>query len=255
MRLWLARIILPCSGILTVLALWEIGGRIMGDALFAPVSSVAPEYLRLVRDGVMLRELAMSLQQMLIGFGLALLVGIPLGTLMGRSQLADAIFQPWVSMLIVTSVAALVPLFIMLFGTGLAFRVAVVFMASAWYVVITVYHGARGIDPRFIDVAQSFAAGRWLFFTSVLLPALFPYLITATRVGIVHAIRAMVVAEMFVIVGYGALIHKSGLDVSTAPMLGLLITLMAVSMAASALLRVAGRLSAPWYDERTAQGQ
>ncbi len=67
-----------------------------------------------------------------------------------------------------------------------------------------------------------------------------------------HAIRAMVVAEMYVIVGYGGLIHKTGLDVSTAPLLGLLLTLMAVNILSTWLLRLAGDWLAPWYKARTA---
>jgi ABC-type nitrate/sulfonate/bicarbonate transport system permease component len=154
-------------------------------------------------------------------------------------------------MFVVISVAALVPLFILLFGSGFAFRVAIVFMASAWYIVLTTYHGARGVEPRFLDVARSFGASRRAVFWKVLLPALYPYLITGARIGLVHAIRAMVVAEMYVIVGYGGLIHKTGLSTSTAPLLGLLITLMVVSMLANTTLYVAGRRLAPWYRERT----
>jgi ABC-type nitrate/sulfonate/bicarbonate transport system permease component len=243
---------LQAIGILAVLLIWEMVGRIMGEALFAPASVVATEYLALLRDGTMLTELFGSLQQMLAGFGLACVVGMPLGIAMGRSRACDVIVHPWVSMFVVISVAALVPLFILLFGSGFGFRVAIVFMASAWYIVLTTYHGARGVEPRFLDVARSFAASRRVVFWKVLMPALYPYLITGARIGLVHAIRAMVVAEMYVIVGYGGLIHKTGLSLSTAPLLGLLITLMAVSLLANGLLRIAGRRMAPWYEERRA---
>ena len=246
------RVSLQLAGIAITLVVWEVVGRIMGEALFAPVSVVVTEYLALLRDGTMLAELFGSLQQMLVGFGLACVIGMPLGIAMGRSRACDVIFHPWVSMFVVISVAALVPLFILLFGSGFAFRVAIVFMASAWYIVLTTYHGARGVEPRFLDVARSFAASRGAVFWKVLLPALYPYLITGARIGLVHAIRAMVVAEMYVIVGYGGLIHKTGLSMSTAPLLGLLITLMAVSMLANTALSVAGRRMAPWYEERRA---
>jgi ABC-type nitrate/sulfonate/bicarbonate transport system permease component len=89
-------------------------------------------------------------------------------------------------------------------------------------------------------------------FWKVMLPALYPYLLTGARIGLVHAIRAMVVAEMYVIVGYGGLIHKTGLQSSTAPLMGLLLTLMAVSILANLGLRRIGRRLAPWYEVRTA---
>jgi ABC-type nitrate/sulfonate/bicarbonate transport system permease component len=248
----LQRLLLPGTGILVALAIWELVGRAMGEALMAPPSKVLVGYFTLLREGTMLAELAGSLRQMFVGFALACVVSMPLGVAMGRSKTCDVIFHPWVSMFVVISVAALVPLFLLLFGSGFQFRVAIVFMASAWYMVLTTYHGGRGINPRYTDVARSFAASRLQLFWKVLLPALYPYLITGARIGLVHAIRAMVVAEMYVIVGYGGLIHKTGLLVSTAPLLGLLLTLMGVSILANWTLYLVGRWLAPWYEDRTA---
>jgi len=237
-------------GIAVALAVWELAGRALGADLFAPPTVVFPEYVALLREGQMLRELASSLRQMIVGYGVACLIGIPLGVAMGRSRVCDALLHPWLSMFVVTSVASLVPLFILVFGTGFMFRAAIVFVASIWYVMLTVYHGARGIEPRFIDVGRSFGANRWRAFREILLPALYPYVITAMRIGLVHAIRAMVVAEMFIIVGYGGLIYRAGLSLSTAPLLALLVTLMLVGVAANALLRSGAQLIAPWYERR-----
>jgi len=245
------RLAWQAAGILLTLCLWEVIGRTMGESLLAAPSVVLGDYVTLLREGTMLAELAGSLRQMFVGFGLACLLGMPMGVAMGRSRVCDMLLHPWVSMFVVTSVAALVPLFLLLFGIGLEFRVAIVFMASVWYIVLTTYQGARGIEPRFLDVGRSFTASHLQVFRKIMLPALYPYLVTGARIGLVHAIRAMVVAEMYVIVGYGGLIHKTGLDVSTAPLLGLLLTLMAVSLVANWLLRVVGRILAPWYEQRT----
>jgi ABC-type nitrate/sulfonate/bicarbonate transport system permease component len=151
-------------------------------------------------------------------------------------------------MFVVTSTAALIPLFILFLGTGLMLRVTIVFLASVWYITLTTYNGARGISPQQIAVARSFSASRLQIFCKVTLPALYPYLLTGARIGIVHAIRAMVLAEMFVIIGYGALMHRSGLSLDTGPLLGLLITLMIVSLFFNWVLGAAGRWVAPWYD-------
>jgi ABC-type nitrate/sulfonate/bicarbonate transport system permease component len=239
-------------GIAVALALWELCGRAVGVNLFAPPSIVLVEFGQLVREGQIFIELATSLRQMLVGFGLACLLGLPLGVAMGRSRVVDALFHPWLSMFVVTSVAALVPLFVLVFGTGFWFRAAIVFVASVWYVMLTVYHGARGIEPRFIDVGRSFGAGRLRAFWTILMPALYPYIVAAMRIGLVHAIRAMVVAEMFIILGYGGMIYRAGYSASTAPLLALLVTLMSASIAANEALRVVGRWLAPWYEEQMA---
>ncbi|MDJ0391243.1 ABC transporter permease subunit [Roseomonas sp. E05] len=233
-------------GIVVALGAWEIGGRMLGDGLLAPPSSVLAAFPALLRDG-MAEALGTAMLQMLVGYACALLVGIPLGVLMGRSRMADRLLHPWLSMLLVTSTAALVPLFILIFGTGMAFCGALVFMASAFYIMLTAYQGARGIDRRLMAVARSFGATRMQAFRMVLLPGLFPYLVTGARVGLVHAIRAMVMAQMFVMVGFGGLIAQSGFDASTAGLLALLVTIMLVSLALNRALDATGHRLAPWY--------
>ena len=250
MKATLQRLALPALGFASLLLVWEIAGRIAGPALFAPPSSVAVDYVGLLRQGDMLRELSSSLRQMAVGFIAACVVGMPLGAVMGRSAVADAIFRPWVSMFVVTSTAALIPLFILFLGTGLMLRVTIVFLASVWYITLTTYNGASGISPQQIAVARSFSASPLQIFWKVILPALYPYLLTGARIGIVHAIRAMVLAEMFVIIGYGALMHRSGLSLDTGQLLGLLITLMLVSLFFNWLLGATGRWLAPWYDQQ-----
>jgi ABC-type nitrate/sulfonate/bicarbonate transport system permease component len=244
------RIMLPCIGIALFLVIWELAGRSLGAAILAPPSIVAADYLELLRQGDMLRELALSLRQMAIGYVAACVIGMPLGVVMGRSRVADAIFHPWVAMFVVTSTAALIPLLILFLGTGIWLRVTVVFLSTVFYVVLTTYNGARGIAPNQLAVGRAFGAGRLQIFRKIMIPATYPYLLTAARIGLIHAIRAMVTAELFVIVGYGGLIHQSGLSIETGPLLGLILTLMVVSLLGDLLLRGIGRWVAPWYEQQ-----
>jgi ABC-type nitrate/sulfonate/bicarbonate transport system permease component len=200
----------------------------------------------------MLTELASSLRQMLMGFGLACVIGMPLGILMGRVRIVEWVMTPWIGMMVVTSVAAMVPLFLLILGTGFAFRVTIVFVASVWYIVMTAYNGARGSDPGLLSVARSFGASPLQTTIKVVLPSVYPYLIAGARIGLIHAIRAMVMAEMFVILGYGGLIHQTGMMADTEPLIGLLVTLMFVSVLATWLLRVLGNKAAPGYEQRVA---
>ena len=244
------KFLLQCTGVFIVLAVWEVVGRYLGEFLLAAPSLVFVTYIELLMDGEMMVELAKSLRQMLIGYGFACVIGMPLGAVMGRVRIIDALVHPWISMIVVTSVAALLPIFILLFGTGFQLRVAIVFVASIGYVVLTAYHGARAIESRYVDVSKSFGANRIHMYQKVVMPALFPYLITGARLGLVHAIRAMVVAEMFIITGYGGLIFQTGLDISTAPILAYLVTIMAVSIGTNLILRRFGQRVAPWYAAR-----
>lgn len=244
------RITLPVLGFAILLMIWELAGYRLGNALLAPPSEVAADYLALLADGEMLRELALSLRQMAVGFLLACVIGMPLGIAMGRSAAARAIALPWVSMFVVTSTAALIPVFILLLGTGLTLRITVVFLSCVWYITLTAYNGARSISPEQLAVARSFSASRAQIFWKVSTPTLYPHLITGSRIGLTHAIRAMVVAEMFVITGYGGLIHRNGLSIDTGPLLGLLVTLAIVSLLCNWALRAAGQRLAPWYEQQ-----
>lgn len=245
-RAWALRV----AGVAVFLLLWEVAGRMLGDALFAPFSAVISGFPATVRDYKLFTELAGSFQQLVLGYLLGCAVGIVLGTAMGRSALLDALLRPWVSMMFVTSIASLVPLFIIIFGFGLAFRVAIVFMATVWYVLLVTYHGARGVSPGLLQTAQAFAASRTQTFFKVLLPALYPYILAGMRIGLAHAIRAMVIAEMYVIVGFGGVVYNAGVEISTVPLIGALLTIMVVGVALTETLKWLGRKTAPWYEER-----
>ena len=241
---------LPVAGFTVILVAWEIAGRMLGDMLLSPPSTVLPLLVSILGEGRALYELADSMGQMLVGFALACLIGMPLGTLMGRVRFIDALVHPWISMLVVTSVAALVPIVILLLGTGMAMRVAIVFLGSVGYVLLTAYHGARGIDAKLVDAARSFSVGGVALYCKVLLPALYPYLVTGARLGLIHAIRAIIMAEMFVVTGYGGLIFQTGLDLSVGPLLAYLMLLMIFSTTATAILQRIGNATAPWYEAR-----
>lgn len=245
-QIWSLRL----AGIATFALAWEITGRIFGDVLFAPFSAVVAGFPATVRDYKLFTELAGSFQQLMLGYLLGCFVGVVLGVMMGRSAIIDGLMQPWVSMMFVTSIASLVPLFIITLGFGLLFRIAIVFMAAVWYVLLVTYHGARGLSPELLQTARAFGTSRTQTFFKVMLPALYPYILTGMRIGLAHAIRAMVIAEMYVIVGFGGVVYNSGMETSTVSLLGSLVTIMLVGAALTELLKWLARWTAPWYEER-----
>ncbi len=239
-------LLLRLSGLSLFLLAWEAAGRSLGDALLAPPSSVALEMWALAGDAQTLRVIWQSLAPALVGFAISCAIGMPLGAIMGRSKLADALLHPWMSLFVVTSVAAIVPILILLLGTGWWFVVAVVVLSSVWYVVLTTYQGAVRIERRLLDVGRSFGASRLQAFRTIMLPALFPYLLAGARIGLVHAVRSVVLAQLFILTGIGGLLQEAGMDISTARLLSLLVVIMGIGLAASSGLgRVADWL-APW---------
>lgn len=249
-RRWMLRI----AGIAVFLAVWEILGRVLGESLFAAPTRVIAAYPETVREYKLFVELASSFRQLVAGYLLGVVAGVTLGIAMGRSRTLDLLLQPWVSMMFVTAIASLVPLFIVIFGFGLAFRIAIVFMATVWYVLLNCYHGAQAVSPDLLQTARSFDATRMQTFFKVLLPALYPYILAGMRIGLAHAIRAMVIAEMYVIVGFGGAVYNAGLEITTAPLMGTLLTIMVAGVVLTEALKWLGRRTAPWYDDRRSPG-
>jgi len=237
-------------GILLVLAVWQVAGMRLGDTLLATPLQVAQALPSTLADAVFWRALWSALWQMLVGYVLALAVGIPLGIAMGRSTAVRILVKPWACMFVVVSAAALVPLFIILMGRGLLLGVSIVFAATVWYAVLTMMEAARSVSPNLLNAARSFGATRVQCFRWVLLPALHPYVLVAARIGLTHALRAMITAQMFVGTGFGGLINDAGLDLSTAGFFGLIVMLMLVSVTATGLLRYVAHYTAPWYASR-----
>lgn len=251
MKLTYSPMLMNLAGCALALIAWQFGGMRLGDALLATPWSVAQSWLALLREADFWRALAAMLAQMMAGYLLALAVGVALGIMMGRSRWVLAVVKPWASMFIVVSAAALVPLFILLMGRGTLMCVAIVFVATLWYVVMTMQQAARDLPARLMNVGRSFGASGLQRFRLIMLPALFPYLLVAARIGLTHSLRAMVTAEMFISTGFGGLINDAGLDLSTAPLFALIVMLMLISVTATGILRWIGRLAAPWYASRT----
>lgn len=237
---------LRLSGLAVALVLWEIGGRMLGPALFAPPTMVLPTLWNLVTASDTLAVLGRSLLDMVAGYGVAVLIGIPLGILMGHSKLCDQLFRPWMSIFIVTSLASLVPLMILLVGSGFWFRATVVFVACFWFIVLAVYQGAQGLEQRWLDVGRAFGAHKLTLLRTVMVPSLLPYIMIGMRIGLTHAIRAMVLAEMFIVIGFGRLLHNAAFAMSTTEVLALLVLIAAVGLVGNVILHRLTLALAPW---------
>jgi NitT/TauT family transport system permease protein len=144
---------------------------------------------------------------MLIGFAAAVVIGIPLGLLIGRWQKAEKFVDPYLSIMLVTPMAALIPLFIVAIGLGLFSRVLVVFVFAFVYMTVNTRTGLRTVDPGLIEMARSFGATERQLWRKILLPGALPAIMTGVRIGLGRAINGMVIVELLLVaVGIGRLI-------------------------------------------------
>ncbi|GAB2460641.1 ABC transporter permease subunit [Nocardioides hungaricus] len=221
----------------SILVVWQVTAMIRGPFYLPTIPEVLAAMPRLVSEGYV-GTLAISLEQLIYGFGLSLLVAIPLGALMGASKAADAVLTPFVNALYVTSKESLLPLLIIIFGAGMGYLVAVVVFFAVFFPIMNTAAGVRYVEGSVTEISKAFCTGRWRTFTRIYLPAAAPFVIAGVRLGLGMAIKGMVIAEIWISIGTGYLLRQFGglreLDLYFA----LAILIVAVALLADKMLHL-----------------
>jgi NitT/TauT family transport system permease protein len=185
-------------GIAIFLALWEALPRlgIVSDAYLSPPSAVIASIAQLVDTGQLWKHVAASLQRSLWGLLLASFFGVVLGLLIGSSRRLAAIVDPVLQLFRQTSAFALFPVFILFLGIGELSKVAIIFWASFWPVLLSTVSGVKQVDRLLVNSALSMGASQRFIFFKVVLPASLPSIFTGVRLAGAYSITALVAAEM-----------------------------------------------------------
>ena len=131
----------------------------------------------------------------LVGFGLAVVVGVGLGILLAISKFFRVGVYPLIVAFQVVPKVALAPLFIVWFGLGTTARVLLAFVIAFFPMVVNTFAGIQGTDPIMLRMARSFSASRWTVFRKIELPNALPYIFSGLKIGITFAIIGIIVAE------------------------------------------------------------
>ena len=238
-----------------VMVAWEVVGRYVNPLFLASPSAIAVAFVDLVRSGELPEAIAVSLFGFLAGISLAIVVGIAVGVTMGRIRVVEYILEPYVNALYSTPSIALIPLFILWFGIGLASKILIIFALSVFIVIINTFTGVRNLSQSVLDVGGAFGANERQIFRMIILPAALPFIMTGLRLAVGRGILAMIVAEFFTALsGLGGMIVKYGNFFQTAKMFVpiIIVSLLGV-LAVELVKRIETRL-APWKEtERAVQ--
>ena len=154
-------------------------------------------------DGTMIVHAASTLYRVLVGLGLAVIVGLPLGILMARWKPIEHFFMPLVSALMPIPSLAWVPVFILWFGLGDAVTVAIVFYAAMFPMLLNTWTGVRAVNPLWLRAAEAMGADEHVLFRKVIIPGASPLIITGLRQAFVRSWIAVVGAEMLAASDWG----------------------------------------------------
>ena len=137
-----------------------------------------------------------SLQRVGLGFGLAALVGIPLGFLIGRFGTLNRMVSPLISLLKPVSPLAWLPIGLLVFKSANPAAIWTIFICSIWPMVINTAVGVQKVPQDYLNVARVLNLSEWRIATRILLPAVMPYLLTGVRLSVGTAWLVIVAAEM-----------------------------------------------------------
>ena len=137
-----------------------------------------------------------SLQRVGVGFGLAALVGIPLGFILGRFKFLHAMAAPVISLLRPVSPLAWLPIGLLVFKAANPAAIWVIFISSIWPMIINTAVGVQRVPQDYLNVARVLNLSEWKVVTRILFPAVLPYTLTGIRLSIGVAWLVIVAAEM-----------------------------------------------------------
>ncbi len=244
------RFAVTAASLVVILVLWEILGRHINPIFGAPPSAIFAAFVELMRNGKLADALGQSLQPFVVGYGVAIAVGVPLGLIIGRFWVAEAALGILVTGGYAMPLVALVPLLILWFGLGFAVKAAVIFLMSIFPICINTWLGVKSVPKTLIDVGKSFVASDAVILRRIVLPATLPYIMAGIRLAVGRAVVGMVIAEFFTqISGLGGIIINAANNFDTATMFVPIILLMVMAVGLNALIGRFERLVAPWQDE------
>ncbi|MET0264860.1 MAG: nitrate ABC transporter permease, partial [Duganella sp.] len=197
------KIVAPLVGAALLVLVWQV--ITIKNSTFPTPAVVFEEALKLFADpfyrnspndqGIGWNLLA-SLQRVAVGFGLAALVGIPLGFVIGRVQFVSAMFSPIISLLKPVSPLAWLPIGLLVFQSANPAAIWSIFICSIWPMIINTAVGVQRVPQDYMNVARVLNLSEWKILTKILLPSALPYILTGVRLAVGTAWLVIVAAEM-----------------------------------------------------------
>lgn len=203
------RLVYGLIGIVGFLLFWEVGSRqgFVSEFFFSRPSAIVAAGIVEVRIPRFWVDVRASLTEFLAGYGLAIVLAVPLGLLAGWYRRLQYALDPWLNFLNALPRIALLPVIVIAVGLGLWSKIIVAFLGAFFAIIIPTIQGVRTVDRRFLDVATSFGASRRRVFVTVVAPATVPFIVTGLRLGIARALIGVVTGELYAAtVGVGVMI-------------------------------------------------
>ena len=195
---WFATTILPgLAFCILALPAWELMARTLASPLVPGVAEIGGEIQRIVRGGLALQQIAITLWRVILGFAAAFAVALVLGIPAARSVILRRFLEPAIVLGLTVPGLVWALLCVIWFGVHLPTRVVSIALGIAPALILQVVQGIEAVDADIVEMAHVFKLSRWAKLRHLWFPVLVPFLLSGTRLGLSLAWKVIVLVEMF----------------------------------------------------------
>lgn len=242
--------------LVALLVVWQVAVDILElvpRIFFPPPSAIIGGFGQIFGSGELARHLGASIPAWLIGYGLAIAVGVVAGVAMGASLPFNRLAGPVLWSIYATPWLAWRPLSVAWFGFGVAPIVFLVFIAAIFPVMLNTAAGVSATEPALVSAGRIFGASRLSIYRKIVLPSALPFVFAGMRQSMVMATIALLVGELTgAASGIGALIANKTALYQTDEAFAAIILAVGWTLTLTALIDVVRRRIAPWQTDVTA---
>lgn len=243
------RYVLGTIAVVVVIGLWELLAALRVEPVIllpGPVD-VVKAFGQMFSTSTIWSDLGASGAELLYGFVLAAVIGIPIGILLGWYRRLGYLFDPFINFFYSIPRIALGPLLIVWLGIGLTSKVTLVFLMAFFPIVINTTTGVRDIDQQLVRASRCFGGGDLQIFRTIALPGAVPFVLSGLRLAVGQSMIGVFVAELLGAQhGIGLLMNNAGQQFQTATVFAGLIIFAVAGFALTALLGRAEKHFAAW---------
>lgn len=238
----------PLLFLILILVVWQAGVKISGteeSTLPSPtdVFSSMWEIRQLLLDNAWV-----TIKEILIGYVLAIVLGVGLAVLLASSLLAERAMYPWLVVSQMVPIPAIAPILVIWTGFDMRPKVIVIMLVSFFPIAVNTLDGLKSTEPELLNLLKTLGAGRWKRFRTAQLPSSLPFLFSGLKIGAALSVIGAVFAEWVgADAGLGYLILTLNNQVATSEMFATIIVLAAIGIALFGLVRLFEKLLLPWY--------
>lgn len=222
-----------------LLLAWQVFAKlgVLGNEFVMPLPKTVWDAARALIDaGTLQTEAWATVRRVLLAFGLALLVGGTLGTLIGRVRIVRLLLRPVVQFLFPTPKIAIYPAMLIVFGFGSASKIVYGFSEALFPILIAAAAATSQIDPRLVWSASGLGLSRGATFARVVVPAALAGILTGARIGLVGALIGVFLGEM--IAGSGGLGQMMAIAYRTLHTADMYVAILTISLIGFSLDRL-----------------